>query len=120
MRKWIILIVFLLSICISVYFSKEYSPFDILEIQETAIELRPGEILQLNVKGYKVSDGKRTKEVDLSKIKLEWYSQGEASEEIVRVTEYGRLIALKEGNANVQVKFKNKVESRPITVFVSY
>ena len=119
MKKWVVLVVTISIFAILICFIAEYTPVDILEIQESNLELNVGETMQLTVKGYKYQNNKdEIKEIDMSKIKIEWYAEGENGKEVVKVDTTGELIALKEGIANVQVRYKNKVYSRPITVFV--
>lgn len=119
MKKWLVLVGTISIFAIIICFITEYTPVDILEIQASTLELNVGETVQLTVKGYKYQNNKdEIKEIDMSKIKIDWYAEGENRKEIVKVEATGELIALKEGNANVQVRYKNKVYSRPITVLV--
>lgn len=96
---------------------KNYSPIDVLEIQERTLRLTTGEKIQLTVKGYKYIDDKgNKKEVDISKLPISWNTS--SRQNAFKVHEDGTLDALTTGIGNAQAVYKNKIYSRPITVWV--
>ena len=117
MKKWITIITLMFVSYISIYLLQNYSPIDVLEIQESSLEMQVGETTQLNVKGYKYqNDGEIKKEIDISNSKITWNVR--SFDDAIRISEEGMLEAVKEGNGTVQAIYNDNIGSRPITVSV--
>ena len=117
MKKWITIITLMFVRYISIYLLQNYSPIDVLEIQESSLEMQVGETTQLNVKGYKYqNDGEIKKEIDISNSKITWNVR--SFDDAIRISEEGMLEAVKEGDGTVQAIYNDNIGSRPITVSV--
>ncbi|MBQ9716734.1 MAG: hypothetical protein IJV76_01955 [Clostridia bacterium] len=88
-----------------------------LEITESSLELRPGDSVQLHVKGY-TADGGEAAEEQMKYLPVHWRVHADDLY-ICTVDDSGNLTALKPGVVNVQAYCeKEDLYSRSITVSI--
>ena len=113
--KYFLSIVF--ALYVGLCLMKNYSPIDVLEIQETNLDLYVGKEVQLTVKGYKYQNGGDTlKEVDISDFPISWSTR--SADNAFSVDENGLLEVFDEGVGTVQASYMDKVYSEPLTIII--